>query len=129
MSVGRLAPKHSLNIDGIRAISKNVTPKLIKNDVILIDRLRGQDGNFPRGIQADVIKSARHHGKTVMTFLSGNSARCEKPLKTDFKARFCFKIPDSVIQSPKKSDLREYIVSNNVEKHNILLRVIYFDKK
>ena len=44
MSVGRLAPKHSLNIDGIRAISKNVTPKLIKNDVILIDRLRGQDG-------------------------------------------------------------------------------------
>lgn len=44
MSVGRLAPKHSLNIDGIRAISKNVTPKLIKNDVVLIDRLRGQDG-------------------------------------------------------------------------------------
>ena len=25
-------------------ISKNVAPKLIKNDVILIDRLRGQDG-------------------------------------------------------------------------------------
>ena len=44
MSVGRLAPKHSLNIDNIRAISKNVTPKLIKNDVILIDRLRSQDG-------------------------------------------------------------------------------------
>lgn len=44
MSVGRLAPKHSLNIDNIRVISKNVTPKLIKNDVILIDRLRGQDG-------------------------------------------------------------------------------------
>ena len=44
MSVGRLAPKHSLNIDGIRAISKNVTPKLIENDVILIDRLRSQDG-------------------------------------------------------------------------------------
>ena len=44
MSVGRLAPKHSLNIDGLRAISKNVTPKLIKNDVILIDRLRSQDG-------------------------------------------------------------------------------------
>lgn len=44
MSVGRLAPKHSLNIDGIRAISKNVIPKLIKNDVILIDRLRSQDG-------------------------------------------------------------------------------------
>ena len=44
MSVGRLAPKHSLNIDNIRVISKNVTPKLIKNDVILIDRLRSQDG-------------------------------------------------------------------------------------
>ena len=44
MSVGRLAPKHSLNIDGIRAISKNVTPKLIKSDVILIDRLKGQNG-------------------------------------------------------------------------------------
>ena len=46
MSVGRLAPKHSLNIDGIRAISKNVTPKLIKNDVVIIDRLRGQDGKY-----------------------------------------------------------------------------------
>ena len=46
MSVGRLAPKHSLNIDNIRTISKNVTPKLIKNDVILIDRLRGQDGKY-----------------------------------------------------------------------------------
>ena len=43
MSLGRLAPKHSLNIDNIRTISKNVTPKLIQNDVILIDRLRGQD--------------------------------------------------------------------------------------
>lgn len=46
MSVGRLAPKHSLNIDNIRVISQNVTPKLIKNDVILIDRLRGQDGKY-----------------------------------------------------------------------------------
>ena len=44
MSVGRLAPKHALNMDGSRTISKNVTPKLIKNDVILIDRLRSQDG-------------------------------------------------------------------------------------
>ena len=44
MSVGWLAPKHYLNIDNIRVISKNVTPKLIKNDVILIDRLRWQDG-------------------------------------------------------------------------------------
>ena len=45
MSVGRLAPKHSLNIDGIRAISKNVAPKLIRDDVVIIDRLRGQNGN------------------------------------------------------------------------------------
>lgn len=44
MSVGRLAPKHSLNIDGIRAISKNVTPNLIRDDVVIIDRLRGQNG-------------------------------------------------------------------------------------
>lgn len=29
-SVGRLAPKHTLNIDGIRAISPNVTPRLIR---------------------------------------------------------------------------------------------------
>ena len=46
MSVGRLAPKHSLNIDGIRAISKNVTPKLIRDDVVIIDRLRGRDGKY-----------------------------------------------------------------------------------
>ena len=44
MSVGRLAPKHSLNIDRIRAISKNVTPNLIRDDVVIIDRLRGQNG-------------------------------------------------------------------------------------
>ena len=44
MSVGRLAPKHSLNIDGIRAIYKNVAPKLIRDDVVIIDRLRGQNG-------------------------------------------------------------------------------------
>lgn len=44
MSVGRLAPKHSLNIDGIRAISKNVTPNMIRDDVVIIDRLRGQNG-------------------------------------------------------------------------------------
>ena len=44
MSVGRRTRRHALNIDGIRTISKNVTPKLIKNDVILIDRLRSQDG-------------------------------------------------------------------------------------
>ena len=45
MSVGRLAPKHSLNIDGIRAISKNVTPSLIKDDVVIIDRLKRPDGS------------------------------------------------------------------------------------
>lgn len=46
MSVGRVAPKHSLNIDNIRVISKNVTPKLIRDDVVLIDRLRGHDGKY-----------------------------------------------------------------------------------
>ena len=46
MSVGRLAPKHSLNVDNIRAISKNVTPKLIRDDVVIIDRLRGRDGKY-----------------------------------------------------------------------------------
>ena len=45
MSVGRLAPKHSLDIDGIRAISPNVTPELIKDDVVIIDRLRRPDGS------------------------------------------------------------------------------------
>ncbi len=44
MSVGRLAPKHSLNIDGIRAISPNVTPQLIKDDLIIVDQLRKPDG-------------------------------------------------------------------------------------
>ena len=46
MSVGRLAPKHSLNIDNIRVISKNVTPKLIRDDVVILDRLRGQKGEL-----------------------------------------------------------------------------------
>lgn len=45
MSVGRLAPKHSLDIDGIRAISPNVTPSLIKDDVVIIDRLRRPNGS------------------------------------------------------------------------------------
>ena len=45
MSVGRLAPKHSLDIDGIRAISPNVTPELIKDDVVIIDRLKKPDGS------------------------------------------------------------------------------------
>ena len=45
MGVGRLAPKHSLDIDGIRAISPNVTPELIKDDVVIIDRLRRPDGS------------------------------------------------------------------------------------
>lgn len=46
MSVGRLAPKHSLDIDGIRAISPNVTPSLIKDDVVIIDRLKQPDGSY-----------------------------------------------------------------------------------
>ena len=45
MSVGRLAPKHSLDIDGIRAISPNVTLSLIKDDVVIIDRLKRPDGS------------------------------------------------------------------------------------
>ena len=45
MSVGRLAPKHSLDIDGIHAISPNVTPSLIKDDVVIIDRLKQPDGS------------------------------------------------------------------------------------
>ena len=45
MSVGRLAPKHSLDIDGIRAISPNVTPSLIKDDMVIIDRLKRPDGS------------------------------------------------------------------------------------
>ena len=45
MSVGRLAPKHSLDIDGIRAISPNVTPSLIKDDMVIIDRLKRLDGS------------------------------------------------------------------------------------
>ena len=45
MSVGRLAPKHSLDIDGIRAISPNVTPELIKDDVVIVDRLKRPDGS------------------------------------------------------------------------------------
>ena len=45
MSVGRLAPKHSLDIDGIRAISANVTPEIINYDVVIIDRLKRSDGS------------------------------------------------------------------------------------
>ena len=45
MSVGRLAPKHSLDIDGIRAISPNVTLSLIKDDVVIINRLKRPDGS------------------------------------------------------------------------------------
>ena len=45
MSVGRLAPKHSLDIDGIRAISPNVTPELIKDDVVIVDKLKRPDGS------------------------------------------------------------------------------------
>ena len=45
MSVGRLASKHSLNIDGIRAISPNVTPELIKDDVVIINRLKRPNGS------------------------------------------------------------------------------------
>lgn len=45
-SMGRLAPKHDLNIHGSRAMSPNVTPNLIKNDVILVDHLRTHTGAY-----------------------------------------------------------------------------------
>lgn len=45
-SMGRLAPKHDLNIHGSRSMSPNVTPNLIKDDVILVDHLRTQTGAY-----------------------------------------------------------------------------------
>lgn len=45
-SMGRLAPKHNLNIDGIRGLSKNVTPVLIKDDVVILDNLRTRNGTY-----------------------------------------------------------------------------------
>lgn len=42
MSVGRLAPKHTLNIDGIRKLSKNENSQLIKDNVVLRDNLHGR---------------------------------------------------------------------------------------
>lgn len=38
-SMGRLAPKHDLNIDGNRAMFKSVTPNPIKEDAIFVDDL------------------------------------------------------------------------------------------
>ena len=40
MSVGRLAPMHTLGKKNVRELSKNVTPELIKDNVILVDELR-----------------------------------------------------------------------------------------
>lgn len=45
-SMGRLAPKHDLNIHGSRAMSPNVTPNLIKDDMILVDHLRTHTGAY-----------------------------------------------------------------------------------
>lgn len=45
-SMGRLAPKHNLNIDGIRKLSPNVTPALIKDDVVIVDNLRTGSGTY-----------------------------------------------------------------------------------
>lgn len=45
-SMGRLAPKHDLNINGIREISKNVTPGLINDDVVIINNLRTRTGSY-----------------------------------------------------------------------------------
>ena len=45
-SMGRLAPKHNLNIDGIRGLSPNVTAQLIKDDIVIIDNLRTGSGTY-----------------------------------------------------------------------------------
>ena len=42
MSVGHLAPKHTLGLDGVREQARNVSPELTKDNVILRDELRGR---------------------------------------------------------------------------------------
>ena len=79
MSVGRLAPKHSLNIDNIRAISKNVTPKLIKNDVILIDRLRGQDGKY-----MTIEEYTDQHFQPVIDQYNAKQRRKDRQIQTGY---------------------------------------------
>ena len=79
MSVGRLAPKHSLNIDGIRAISKNVTPKLIKNDVILINRLRGQDGKH-----MTIEEYTDQHFQPVIDQYNAKQRRKDRQIQTGY---------------------------------------------
>ena len=79
MSVGRLAPKHSLNIDGIRAISKNVTPKLIQNDVILIDRLRGQDGKH-----MTIEEYTDQHFQPVIDQYNAKQRRKDRQIQTGY---------------------------------------------
>ena len=79
MSVGRLTPKHSLNIDGIRAISKNVTPKLIKNDVILINRLRGQDGKH-----MTIEEYTDQHFQPVIDQYNAKQRRKDRQIQTGY---------------------------------------------
>ena len=42
MSVGHLAPKHTLGLDGVREQARNVSPELTKDNVILRDELKGK---------------------------------------------------------------------------------------
>lgn len=79
MSVGRLAPKHSLNIDGIRAISKNVTPKLIKDDVVLIDRLRSQDGKH-----LTIEEYTDHHFQPYIDQYNAKQRRADRQIQTGY---------------------------------------------
>ena len=79
MSVGRLAPKHSLNIDGIRAISKNVTPSLIKNDVILVDQLRSQDGKH-----LTIEEYTDQHFQPYIDQYNSKQRRSDRQIKTGY---------------------------------------------
>lgn len=79
MSVGRLAPKHSLNIDGIRAISKNVTSKLIKNDVILIDRLIAQDSKH-----MTIEEYTDQHFQPVIDQYNAKQRRKDRQIQTGY---------------------------------------------
>ena len=79
MSVGRLAPKHSLNIDNIRVISQNVTPKLIKNDVILIDRLRSPDRKH-----LTIEKYTDRHFQPIIDQYNAKQRRKDRQIQTGY---------------------------------------------
>lgn len=79
MSVGRLAPKHSLNIDNIRVISKNVTPKLIRDDVVILDRLRGQDGKH-----LTIEEYTDQHFQPYIDQYNSKQRRSDRQIKTGY---------------------------------------------